>query len=321
MAERIARLWGGQVGRRRGGRVRAAGNDNKHDSAHAQIVANAARRSQNNHVQWLVVGAGYTGSALVRRLVAAGHEVIATRRTAGEIDGHPVRALDLAQLPDDSYPEAIVVCCAPPGADPAREMYSLVALGGRRIVYVSSTGVYAPGGGAWVDESWPLAPSTKSGRARLAAEQALDQAARTVPPHAQFTPPSDGIAMLRAAGIYGPGRGLVERMRAGTYRVVGDGRAHVSRIHVDDLVETIVRAGESRATGAFNVADDDPAPIGEVADAVAASLGQPPPPRVPADKVDAEVAGMLTADRRIANGRIKRELGVVLRYPSWRASL
>ena len=86
--------------------------------------------------------------------------------------------------------------------------------------------------------------------------------------------------MLRAAGIYGPGRGLVERMRAGTYRIVGDGRAHVSRIHVDDLVEAIVRAGESSATGAFNVADDDPAPIGEVADAVAAHLGLPPPPRV-----------------------------------------
>ncbi|MBV8763088.1 MAG: NAD-dependent epimerase/dehydratase family protein [Deltaproteobacteria bacterium] len=275
--------------------------------------------------QWLVVGAGYTGSALVRRLVAEGHDVTATRRTAGSLaldDGTlPVRALDLAQAPPDEVPDAIIVCCAPPGADPVREMYNLVALGGRRIVYVSSTGVYAPGGGAWVDESWPLAPTTATGRARLAAEQALSRAVATVPPHAHFTAPIDGIAMLRAAGIYGPGRGLVERMRAGTYRIVGDGRAHVSRIHVADLVEAIVRAGESTATGAFNVADDDPAPIGDVADALAASLGLPPPPRVPAASVDAEVAGMLTADRRIANGRLKRELGVVLRYPSWRDAL
>lgn len=281
-------------------------------------------------MQWLVVGAGYTGGALVKRLVAAGHEVIATRRTAGELPlgddptaagRHPVVALDLAELASDGYPEAIVACCAPPGADPVREMYGLVALGGRRIVYVSSTGVYAPGVGAWVDESWPLAPSTASGRARLAAEQALARAAASTPAHAMFTSPTDGIAVLRAAGIYGPGRGLVERVRAGTYRIVGDGRAHVSRIHVADLVETIVRAGESRAEGAFNVADDDPAPIGEVADAVAASLGLPPPPRVPVASVDADVAGMLTADRRIANGRIKRELGVVLRYPSWRDAL
>ena len=268
-------------------------------------------------MQWLVVGAGYTGSVLVQRLRAAGHDVIATRRTATA----DAIALDLANPPPDVYADAIIVCCAPPGVDPAREMYNLVALGGRRIVYVSSTGVYAPGGGAWVDESWPLAPTTTSGQARLAAERALVEAAATVPAMAFFTAPQDGIAVLRAAGIYGPGRGLVERMRAGTYRIVGDGRAHVSRIHVEDLVETIVRAGESRAEGAFNVADDDPAPIGEVADAVAASLGLPPPPRVPVESVAADVAGMLTADRRIANGRIKRELGVVLRYPSWRDAL
>jgi nucleoside-diphosphate-sugar epimerase len=274
---------------------------------------------------WVIVGAGYTGGALARRLVADGHEVIATRRMAGTLvlgpTGHgerggperpasgpasiPTIALDLAAPSDLRFPGAIIVCCAPPGADPAGEIANLVALGGQRIVYVSSTGVYAPGGGAWVDERWPLAPVTASGRARLAAERALG---------------GDAV-ILRAAGIYGPGRGLVERIRAGTYRIVGDGRAHVSRIHVADLVETIVRAGTSAATGAFNVADDDPAPIGEVADAVAAHLGLPPPPRVPASTVTAEVAGMLTADRRIANDRIKRELGVVLSYPSWRASL
>jgi nucleoside-diphosphate-sugar epimerase len=269
-------------------------------------------------MQWLVVGAGYTGSALVQRLVAAGHDVIATRRTASPTTSPPAIALDLAAVDAVEYPDAIIVCCAPPGADPAREMYNLVSLSGRRIVYVSSTGVYAPGGGAWVDETWPLAPATATGRARLAAEQALVKAAASVPAHAHFVGPADGIAILRAAGIYGPGRGLVERMRAGTYRIVGDGSAHVSRIHVDDLVETIIRAGQSRADGAFNVADDDPAPIGEVADSVAAKLGLPPPPRVPAGQVDAEVAGMLTADRRIANERIKRDLGVVLRYPSWR---
>ena len=100
---------------------------------------------------------------------------------------------------------------------------------------------------------------------------------------------------------------------------VGDGRAHVSRIHVDDLVEAIVRAGTSQLTGAVNIADDDPAPIGEVADALAAKLGLPPPPRVSIQAVGAEIVGMLTADRRIANRRMKEELGVVLRYPSWRS--
>lgn len=244
---------------------------------------------------WVIVGAGYTGSRIAARLRGEGHQVVETHRDT----------LDLATGSDRRFPGATIVCCAPPGADPAREMANLVALDGRRVVYVSSTGVYAPGGGAWVDESWPLEPVTASGRARLAAERAL--------------PP--GTAILRVAGIHGPGRGLVDRIRAGTYRIIGDGTAHVSRIHVDDLVEAIIRAGTSDTTGIFNIADDDPAPIGEVADAIAAHFGLPPPPRVPASSVDPEIAGMLTADRRIANGWMKRALGVQLRYPSWRAVL
>jgi nucleoside-diphosphate-sugar epimerase len=177
---------------------------------------------------------------------------------------------------------------------------------------VSSTGVYGAGGGAWVDESWPVAPLTESGRARAAAEAALADASVSA---------SVPWVALRAAGIYGPGRGLVDRIRAGTYRVIGDGTSHVSRIHVVDLVAAILAAGTGAATGAVNVADDDPAPIGEVADAAAARLGLPPPPRVPVAAVSPEVAGMLTADRRIANRRMHDELGVVLRYPSWRDGL
>lgn len=262
---------------------------------------------------WVIIGAGYTGSRLAARLVDGGEHVIATRRAA---DATAVAA-DLARpetLAGLVPADAIVVCTAPPGPDPAGEIEALVAAarGARRLVYVSSTGVYAPGGGAWVDESWPIAPATRAGRARAAAEAALagselSRAGRTI--------------ALRVAGIHGPGRGLVERIRARTYRIVGDGSAHVSRIHVDDLVEGIVRAGASTVAGAVNVADDDPAPIGEVADAVAAQLGLPPPPRVPAASVDAEIAGMLAADRRIANRRMKEELGVVLRYPSWRSVL
>jgi nucleoside-diphosphate-sugar epimerase len=270
---------------------------------------------------WLVLGAGYTGGKLAERLVREGQRVIVTRRDAGAA---AAAAGALAQVTasadvrgvvmDLARPEtlvipggAIVVCLAPPGDDPAAEIGALVAAArtADRLVYVSSTGVYAPAGGAWVDEHWPLEPVTRSGHRRVIAERGL---------------PADTV-VLRVAGIHGPGRGLVERVRAGTYRIIGDDRAHVSRIHVADLVDAIIRAGATTFAGPINVADDDPGPIGEVADSVARALGLPPPPRVPADRVDPEVSGMLTADRRIANVRMKQQLGVVLRYPSWRTLL
>jgi nucleoside-diphosphate-sugar epimerase len=285
---------------------------------------------------WWIIGCGYTGTQLARALVArpeVAGEVVITRR-----DGEVARALGAAlgvrgerlDLADPAVgdpaagdpahaapsavaaipPGAIVVSTAPPGADPAAEIRTLLRLGrgAARLVYVSSTGVYGPGDGAWVDETWPIAPITGSGRARAAAEAALADA------------PMPWVA-LRAAGIYGPGRGLVDRIRAGSYRVIGDGTSHVGRIHVVDLVAAIIAAGTGTATGAINAADDDPAPIGAVADAVAARLGLPPPPRVPASAVPPEVAGMLTANRRIANRRLRDELGVALRYPSWRDAL
>jgi nucleoside-diphosphate-sugar epimerase len=285
---------------------------------------------------WVIVGCGYTGAYLARALLGRGVEITVTRRdraaatelaeslaasagggsTRGRPRPAPVVRAAAAELADPASlvglvaPGAIVCCLAPPGPDPGGELRRLLdaARGAARFVYVSSTSVYAPGGGAWVDESWPVAPATEAGRARALAEAALAEA------------PVPWIA-LRAAGIHGPGRKLVDRIRGGTYRVIGDGTGHVSRIHVVDLVSAIVAAGASAARGFVNAADDDPAPIGEVADTLAAQLGLPPPPRVPAASVSPELAGMLTADRRIANRRLKEELGVKLRYPSWRSEI
>ena len=302
---------------------------------------------------WVIVGCGYTGAYLARALVGRGVAVTLTRRDpaaaaeladsllAGAAAGGaragtesdargadaeartdrssrpiPVVRGVVAELGDPASlaglvaPGAIVCCLAPPGPDPSGEIRNLLETSrdAARLVYVSSTSVYAPGGGAWVDESWPIAPTTEAGRVRALAEAAL--AAATVP----------WIA-LRAAGIHGPGRKLVDRIRSGTYRVIDDGTSHVSRIHVVDLVSAILAAGASDARGFVNVADDDPTPLGEVADTLAGLLGLPPPPRVPAASVSPELAGMLTADRRISNRRLKEELGVKLRYPSWRSEL
>jgi nucleoside-diphosphate-sugar epimerase len=298
----------------------ATGDDEQQGPVHHApvIVARAAFPAQTPGVTtpWFLIGCGYTGERLARALIAAGDYVTIARRDRAEVarlardlgaNGVHADLADPATLLGVIPPAARVVCLAPPGPDPAAELRALGAAcaGARRLVYVSSTGVYAPGDGGWVDERWPIAPTTAAGRARVVAEAALAELA--IP----------WIA-LRVAGIRGPGRGLIDRIRAGTYRVIGDGTSHVSRIHVDDLVAAIIAAGRGTARGHVNVADDDPAPIGEVADAIAAALGVPPPPRVPLAEVSPELAGMLGANRRIANERLKRDLGVTLRHPSWR---
>ncbi len=280
---------------------------------------------------WVVVGAGYTGARVAAMLQGA--EVIVTRRdpaaahAAARGDRARGIALDLATADRAAIAAiipagAIVAMFAPParpdGAAEAEVAAACLAAGAHRLVYVSSTGVYAPGGGAVVDESFAIAPATAAGRARLAAERAI----------------CDAIAaprrvVLRAAGIYGPGRGVLARLRAGTYRVIGDGRAMVSRIHVDDLAAAVIAAGladdAAIGTGAdagiYNAADDEPCASADYADAAADAIGVPRPPRVPATAVSGEITGMLLADRRISSARLQRELGWRPRYPSWRAAL
>lgn len=243
---------------------------------------------------------------VTRRSFAAPDELPpeATRRVL-ELDAPPP-ALEVAG--------GIVVWCAPPGQPPGQREAALIAAlrGCSRLVYVSSTGVYGPGSGQWVDERWPVAPQGALGVARARAEELVARACD-----------DQGISwcLLRAAGIYGPGRGLVERVRAGAARIIEDGTAHVSRIHVEDLVSAIVAAGLGRAGGAINCADDEPAPHGDVLTEVARRLRLPPPPRVRADELSEAARSMLLADRKIDNRRLREELGVTLRYPSWRVAL
>ena len=118
-------------------------------------------------------------------------------------------------------------------------------------------------------------------------------------------------ARLRYAG----GTARFTRGAAGPEMILTGADRRVRRYRV---TRTIGSRGLQEYVG---IADDDPAPIGEVADALASTLGVAPPPRVPVESVAPEVAGMLTADRKIANGRMKQELGVVLRYPSWRSAI
>jgi nucleoside-diphosphate-sugar epimerase len=283
---------------------------------------------------WIVLGCGYTGERLARRLRDQGQHVIATARrddAAAALrtrlgDGIEVRTADVfapATLGGGWIPAgAIVVDSVPPdlerGPHGAHVARALSDAGGGRIVYLSSTGVYARGDGAWVDEDTPTAPEGARGLARVVEEDVYFTAAAAAGAARRLEAVS-----LRIAAIYGPGRGVQERLRAGAYRVPGDGMNFVSRVHVEDLARVVVAAGsvEPLPRRVFVVGDDLPCRAREHADGVAALLGLPPPASVPIAELSPLAAELGGANRRIRNVRLHAELGLTLDYPTWREGI
>jgi nucleoside-diphosphate-sugar epimerase len=133
-----------------------------------------------------------------------------------------------------------------------------------------------------------------------------------------------GGAVMRYGGFYGPGAhdDQVKLVRKRLLPLIGGGTGYVSWVHVDDAASATVLAVEQKATGVFNIVDDEPAPMSEWLPYLAECLGAKPPLRVPvwlARLLAGEMAvGMMTQGRGFSNAKAKRELGWELRYPSWR---
>jgi hypothetical protein len=186
----------------------------------------------------------------------------------------------------------------------------------RAIVYLSTVGVYGDHGGAWVDEDTPADPVTSRARSRRAAEQAWQDFGKSR---------GIAVAVLRLAGIYGPGRNAFTQIARGEgRRIVKPGQVF-TRIHVDDIAQAIAAALAQQADGIFNVADDEPAPPGDPVTFAATLLGVPPPPEIPYEQAAPSMSPMAKSFwqgcRRVKNDRLKRELGVTLRYPTYREGL
>jgi len=140
----------------------------------------------------------------------------------------------------------------------------------------------------------------------------------------------DGIegTVLRYGGFYGPGTTIArdgvhaEAVRRRRFPIVGDGDGVWSLVHVDDAAAATVAAIERRATGLYNIVDDEPAPVSEWVPALADAVGARAPRRVPRwlgrlAAGDASVT-MVTEARGASNAKARSELGWELRYPSWR---
>ncbi|QYX57256.1 SDR family oxidoreductase [Roseovarius sp. SCSIO 43702] len=271
----------------------------------------------------LSLGHGYSAAALARRLLPEGWQVIGTTRDpvkaqAMERDGLRALLWDGPGI-EAALSEAthLLISVAPgPEGDPALSRYeAAVRATASRLDwagYLSTTGVYGDHQGDWVDETTPLTPSTRRGRARVLAETQW----RAIP--------SLPLHIFRLAGIYGPGRGPFEKVRAGTARRIVKPGQVFSRIHVDDIAQVLAASiARPRPGAVYNVCDDDPAPPEDVIEHAADLLGLPVPPAIPFDEADMTpmARSFYAESKRVRNALIKDELGVRLHYPDYRAGL
>lgn len=270
-------------------------------------------------------GLGYSAGFLARGLAQQGWRIRGTTRAApagseefplhGFCRGHPL-APAKSILAGCSH----VLIAVPPDESgcPVLDEHGsdLVALEGLNwLGYLSTTNVYGDHGGAWVDERSPVTPSGARGKRRAQAEAGwLDLHRRTGLP----------VHIFRLAGIYGPGRSALDALKSGTARRVAKPGQVFSRIHVADLA-AVLRASIARPRpGAiYNVCDDEAAPPEDVVAYAASLLGIAPPPIE--DFAHATLSPMARSffddNKRVSNRRIKDELGIVLRYPTYREGL
>jgi nucleoside-diphosphate-sugar epimerase len=275
----------------------------------------------------LIVGCGYTGLRLGRRLLAEGHRVVGTTRDPGraerlEAAGIEAKILDLAQPGGEralnrESPDVCFYLAPPLERSSGAEVEAVLRVLGRApleaFVYASSTAVYGDRSGAVVDESSLPHPDSAAGRARLDTERRVLRAGWSLDTRPRIA---------RIGGIYGPHRTLREAIRDGRYRVIRGYRTWSNRIHVDDLVEGLLAIWRHGQNGrVYNLVDDEPHLTDEFPRMVAERCGLTLRTLRLEEAREAYGTDRLArklGSKRVSNARMREELGVRLRYPSFR---
>jgi nucleoside-diphosphate-sugar epimerase len=281
----------------------------------------------------LAFGFGYSAREIARRLQGEGWRIWGTGRSAenlGEMERQGVAPIFFdgtkmgSDLEDAIAQATHLLISVPPdkgGSDPVLDLCgqaisespSLAWIG-----YLSTIGVYGDHGGGWVDETTPVNPVSWRSEDRAKAEAAWAAlAGRSGAP----------LDIFRLAGIYGPGRSVVDRLRQGKAQVIVKPGQVFNRIHVADIAQTVEKAlarpAASPQARIFNVTDDEPAPPQDVMIFAASLLGVEPAPLIPIE--EANLSGMALSfyeeSKRVHNDAIKRDLGVRLAYPTYREGL
>ncbi len=247
-----------------------------------------------------IFGLGYTAKRIATSLQALGWEVDATG-SAGNVD------FDDAEAVRGALAGCIhVLSSVPPdrasGGDAVLDRYG-ADIEGKRLGYLSSTGVYGDQQGAWVDELSPTGIGRRDARTEADARWTAMEA-----------------RVFRLPGIYGPGRSALDRVRDGRARRIDLPGQVFSRVHVDDIASGVVAAFRQDAPpGAYNLGDNLPAGGNAVTEHACRLLGIEPPPLETLEEANlSEMArGFYSENRRVANGKAKRVLGWRPRYPTY----
>jgi nucleoside-diphosphate-sugar epimerase len=285
-----------------------------------------------------IFGAGYSGNVFAHHMCAAGWQVAGTTRSADKaraLESDCIRGLvfDGKVLTEETRS---VLCEAshllvsiapmhgmnekhsgPPSVDPvldaAGETIRAAMPRLEWIGYWSTVGVYGDHDGAWVDEEAECRPTSKRGRMRVEAEAQWLALGREM---------EVPVAIMRLAGIYGPGRNPFVKLGEGKARRIVKPGLVFSRIHVDDIAGATEMLALRGLGGIFNICDDEPAPPQDVIAHAASLMGVEPPPEIPFE--EAEMTPMARSfygdNRRVSNAKLKAA-GYELHHPDYRGSL
>lgn len=273
----------------------------------------------------VIFGCGYIGARLARAALAQGRHVRVCARSTGRLAPLGALGAEIKYL-DAAFPKQLgpalagmrggtLVYSIPPIASlPPREavrktMQAAAGAGLYRYVHLGSSGLYGdtPDDDTWIDDETPAALDDPPMSGVITDEEAVLAS--------EFERPLTTV--LRLAPVYGPGRGVRPRLRKGDYRLLDEGQHAISRIHVDDVVGVIF-AVEERAEhrARYLVADDQPTTQLEYATWLCERMGLPLPPFRPT--LAPGKARVAHRNRRIKNTRLKADLALTLRYPSFR---
>ncbi|MDA9779827.1 SDR family oxidoreductase [Amylibacter sp.] len=268
----------------------------------------------------LSIGHGFSASVLGAQLIKDGWTVYGTTRSvekAKKLNNDGVNSIIWPGTDLTPYIQKathILTSVSPNSqGDPVLNQYNEILSKNTFdwVGYLSTTGVYGNHNGGWVDENSPLKPNTTRGKLREEAELSWSKL-------------NINLHIFRLAGIYGPGRGPFSKVRNGTARrIIKEGQLF-SRIHVDDIAQVLLASIRYPRQGAiYNVCDDNPAPPEDVISYAAELLDMPIPIAIDYDK--AEMSPMARSfyaeNKRVSNELIKKELGVELKFPDYKAGL